>query len=74
MTFSTGPRVCIGFTFSLLELKTILSMLVKSFKFEPESTKTAWLMRGTMVPYIEGTKDLFVEGNHPAMPLKVSVL
>ncbi|CAE6418632.1 unnamed protein product [Rhizoctonia solani] len=74
MTFSAGPRACIGFKFSLLELKTVLSMLVKSFKFEPGSTKTVWLLGGTMVPYVEGTKDLFGEGNHPTMPLKVSVL
>ncbi|KAJ1305261.1 hypothetical protein OPQ81_000289 [Rhizoctonia solani] len=74
MTFSAGPRACIGFKFSLLELKTILSMLIKSFKFEPGSTHTVWLMSGTMVPYVEGTKDFLEEGRHPAMPLKVSVL
>ncbi|CCO30018.1 Cytochrome P450 3A9 [Rhizoctonia solani AG-1 IB] len=74
LTFSGGPRACIGFKFSVLELKTVLSTLVKSFKFEVGSTKAIWLMGGTMVPYVEGTKELLEEGNHPTMPLKVSVL
>ncbi|KAG8712651.1 cytochrome P450-dit2 [Ceratobasidium sp. 423] len=73
MTFSAGPRACIGFKFSLLELKTVLSTLIKSFKFEPGNTSTFWLMSATMVPYAEGTKDL-LEGKCPTMSLKVSVL
>ncbi|CAE6382995.1 unnamed protein product [Rhizoctonia solani] len=74
MTFSAGPRACIGFKFSLLELKTVLSTLVKSFRFELGSTRTVWLMGGTMVPYVEGTTELLEAGKHPTMPLKVSVL
>ncbi|CAE6456595.1 unnamed protein product, partial [Rhizoctonia solani] len=74
MTFSAGPRACIGFKFSLLELKTVLTTLVKSFKFEPGSTRTVWLAGGTMAPYVEGTKELLEEGKYPTMPLKVSVL
>ena len=52
----------------------ILAMLVKSFKFEPGSTQPVWLMSATMVPYEEGTKDLFEDGKHPTMSLKVSIL
>ncbi|CEL53554.1 Cytochrome P450 94A1 OS=Vicia sativa GN=CYP94A1 PE=2 SV=2 [Rhizoctonia solani AG-1 IB] len=74
MTFSAGPRACIGFKFSLLELKTVLSTLVRSFKFELGNTRTVWLMGPTMVPYVEGTQDLLEDGNHPMMPLKVSIL
>nr|AVI01413.1 steroid 2-beta-hydroxylase [Thanatephorus cucumeris]QDJ74244.1 cytochrome P450-4 [Thanatephorus cucumeris] len=74
MTFSAGPRACIGFKFSLLELKTVLSTLIKSFKFEPGNTRTVWLMSGAMVPYVEGTKGLLEDGKSPTMPLKVSVL
>ncbi|CCO30019.1 Cytochrome P450 3A6 [Rhizoctonia solani AG-1 IB] len=74
MTFSAGPRACIGFKFSLLELKTVLSTLVRSFKFELGNTRTVWLMGPTMVPYVEGTQDLLEDGNHPTMPLKVSIL
>ncbi|CAE6414136.1 unnamed protein product [Rhizoctonia solani] len=74
MTFSAGPRACIGFKFSLLELKIVLSMLVRSFKFELGDTQTVWLMSATMVPYIAGTKDLLEDGKHPTMPLKVSIL
>ncbi|KAF8714664.1 Cytochrome P450, partial [Rhizoctonia solani] len=73
MTFSAGPRACIGFKFSLLELKTVLSTLVKSFKFEPGNTRTVWLMSGTMVPYVEGTKGLLEDGKSPTMPLKILI-
>ncbi|CAE6378107.1 unnamed protein product [Rhizoctonia solani] len=74
MTFSAGPRSCIGFKFSVLELKTIISTLVKSFRFEPGSTRAVWLMGGSMLPYPEGTIELLEDGKRPALPLKVSVL
>lgn len=32
--FSTGPRICIGKSFALLEFKVILVDLVRKFKFE----------------------------------------
>jgi len=33
-SFSTGPRVCIGKSFALLEFKAILTELVRKFEFE----------------------------------------
>ncbi|CAE6533898.1 unnamed protein product [Rhizoctonia solani] len=74
MTFSAGPRACIGFKFSLLELKIVLSTLIKSFKFAPGSTQVKWLSCVTMIPYPEETADCIAEGKQPYMPLKVSVL
>ncbi|CUA76152.1 Putative cytochrome P450 cyp-13B1 [Caenorhabditis elegans] [Rhizoctonia solani] len=73
MTFSAGPRACIGFKFSLLELKIVLSTLVKSFNFAPGTTEVTWLSCGTMVPYPAGTNDYIVEKKQPYMPLTVSV-
>lgn len=32
--FSTGPRVCIGKSFALLEFKTIMCELIRKFEFE----------------------------------------
>ncbi|KAF7777643.1 hypothetical protein Agabi119p4_3715 [Agaricus bisporus var. burnettii] len=33
MTFSAGPRACIGFRFSLIEMKALLFTLVRAFEF-----------------------------------------
>ncbi|KDN46717.1 hypothetical protein RSAG8_04097, partial [Rhizoctonia solani AG-8 WAC10335] len=73
MSFSAGPRACIGFKFSLLELKIVLSTLIKSFNFAPGTTEVTWLSCGTMVPYPAGTEDYIVEKKQPHMPLTVSV-
>ncbi|KAJ6505338.1 cytochrome P450 [Mycena sanguinolenta] len=35
MTFLAGPHNCIGFRFSLVEIKSILFTLVRAFEFEP---------------------------------------
>jgi len=34
LPFSSGPRVCIGQSFSLLEQKIFLTLLLKKYKFE----------------------------------------
>ncbi|KAH7319570.1 cytochrome P450 [Rhizoctonia solani] len=73
MTFSAGPRACIGFKFSLLELKIVLSTLIKSFTFAPGTTDVTWLACGTMVPFPAGTQDFLAEKKEPYMPLTVSV-
>ncbi|EUC53867.1 cytochrome P450 family protein [Rhizoctonia solani AG-3 Rhs1AP] len=73
MSFSAGPRACIGFKFSLLELKIVLSTLIKSFNFAPGTTEVTWLACGTMVPFPAGTKDYITEKKQPHMPLIVSV-
>ncbi|KAF5351589.1 hypothetical protein D9758_007260 [Tetrapyrgos nigripes] len=57
MTFSAGARSCIGFKFSQLEMKAVLSMLVSSFKFAPTKDKIVWHMAGISVPFVEGNKE-----------------
>ncbi|CAE6447740.1 unnamed protein product [Rhizoctonia solani] len=64
MTFSGGPRSCIGFKFSILEMKIVLSTLVKSFKFAPGSVDIDWLACIVRTPYTAGTKDVFAEGSN----------
>ncbi|KAF8600957.1 cytochrome P450, partial [Ceratobasidium sp. AG-I] len=71
MTFSGGPRACIGFRFSILELKSILSMLVRSFRFTPASTAIEWRLGRTMIPYQVGTK---AKDLQPRLPLRVTLL
>ncbi|KAG8689224.1 cytochrome P450-dit2 [Ceratobasidium sp. 423] len=60
MTFSGGPRSCIGFKFSILELKILLPTLIKSFKFAPGTTEIVWLSCAAMIPFPAG----------PVTPLK----
>ncbi|KII91550.1 hypothetical protein PLICRDRAFT_51689 [Plicaturopsis crispa FD-325 SS-3] len=35
LTFIAGPRACIGYRFSLVEIKALLFTLVRAFEFEP---------------------------------------
>ncbi|KAF6751311.1 cytochrome P450 [Ephemerocybe angulata] len=53
MTFLGGPRSCIGFKFSQLEMKTVLSVLVQRFKFAPSGKKVVWQNNGIMQPTTE---------------------
>ncbi|KAJ6566197.1 cytochrome P450 [Mycena capillaripes] len=41
LTFFAGPHNCIGFRFSLAELKALLFILVRAFEFEPAVPKSA---------------------------------
>lgn len=38
-TFISGPRICLGKGFAMLEIKAILIELVRNFKFEATSPK-----------------------------------
>ncbi|KAG9096906.1 cytochrome P450-dit2 [Ceratobasidium sp. UAMH 11750] len=71
MTFSAGPRACIGFKFSLLELKIVLSSLIRSFEFSPSTTPIEWRMTGAMAPYEVGAKE---HGDKAKLPLCVTVV
>lgn len=68
MTFSAGPRSCIGFKYAELEMKMILAVLVKSFRFELPTDKTiVWNLGGIQTPAIQGS-----ETARPQLPLWVS--
>nr|AVZ23863.1 cytochrome P450 [Thanatephorus cucumeris] len=73
MTFGGGPHACIGFKFTQIEIKVIITKLVNSFKFEPASgTRINWESDGVVKPYAyspDGTKS----PTH-SMPLKVSLV
>jgi cytochrome P450 len=54
LTFSSGPRSCIGMRFSLIEIKTFLYILLTNFLFQTTEDK---IMRANVVltrPYISG--------------------
>ena len=33
MPFSTGPRICVGYRFALMEIKVVLATLIQKFSF-----------------------------------------
>jgi len=70
LTFIGGGRSCIGFKFSLLEMKVALSQLVAAFRFEPpEKQEIVWRVGGIMTPSVKGSTT-----NKPELPLRVSVV
>ncbi|KAF6748132.1 cytochrome P450 [Ephemerocybe angulata] len=74
MTFIGGGRACIGFKFSQLEMKVILSVLLQSFKFEPNGKKVIWQMNGIVQPTTEDA-ELGADGEQKLqLPLKVSLV
>ncbi|KAK7466380.1 hypothetical protein VKT23_005103 [Stygiomarasmius scandens] len=55
MTFSGGIRSCIGFKFSQLEMKAVLSTLVSTFNFAPtKDKKMLWSAPGISSPFVDG--------------------
>ncbi|KAH9852154.1 cytochrome P450 [Lenzites betulinus] len=58
MTFLGGGRSCIGFTFSQLEMKVVLSELLTNFSFELSDKPVVWNLAGLSYPSVsaESTK------------------
>ncbi|KAF8990992.1 cytochrome P450 [Cyathus striatus] len=69
MTFLGGSRACIGFKFSQLEMKVVLAMLLKSFKFAPSEKDIFWAMNGISTPSVVGD-----DPNIPSLPMIVSLV
>ncbi|KAM0747058.1 putative cytochrome P450, partial [Meredithblackwellia eburnea MCA 4105] len=71
LTFLAGPRACIGYRFSILELKAILVVLLDSFAFAEREPGLAIRRRSALVtrPLVIGEEK---ELRH-AMPLRVSI-
>ncbi|KAJ4474910.1 cytochrome P450 [Lentinula aciculospora] len=69
MTFIGGGRSCIGFKFSQLEMKVVISTLVETFPFSPSDKESQifWQMNGVTAPVIG--KD-----NHPQLPINISLV
>ncbi|KAF5362054.1 hypothetical protein D9756_002095 [Leucocoprinus leucothites] len=69
MTFGAGGRGCIGFKFSQLEMKALLSVLLTSFRFSLSDKPIGWRMNGITGPVVEA-------GDHrkPQLPLQMSLI
>ncbi|KAF8237919.1 cytochrome P450 [Tricholoma matsutake] len=68
MTFLGGGRACIGFKFSQLEMKVVLSVLLSKFRFALSDKEIVWEMSFISVPTIKGHPQI------PTMPLRVTPL
>ncbi|KAF5316754.1 hypothetical protein D9619_006487 [Psilocybe cf. subviscida] len=66
MTFIGGNRACIGFKFSQLEMKIVLSLLVEAFCFSPSKHEIEWHMNSITSPMIKGSDSAV-----PLLPLLV---
>ncbi|KAI0056938.1 cytochrome P450 [Artomyces pyxidatus] len=70
LTFLGGSHACIGFKFSQLEMKTVLSQLVRVFRFSPSTTtEVVWLFRGFTTPSVKGSTAV-----GPQMPVVVETI
>ncbi|KZT66921.1 cytochrome P450 [Daedalea quercina L-15889] len=64
MTFLGGGRACIGFKFSQLEMKIVLTTLLSNFTFAPSSKDIFWNVAGIQYPTVGMNPK-------PEMPMKV---
>ncbi|KAG5335906.1 hypothetical protein C0989_012573 [Termitomyces sp. Mn162] len=68
MTFLGGGRACIGFKFSQLEMKVVLSMLIANFRFFPPEKEIIWKMTPVTTPTVAESPA------YPQLPLKMEVI
>ncbi|EIN08207.1 cytochrome P450 [Punctularia strigosozonata HHB-11173 SS5] len=64
LSFSDGPRNCLGFRLAVLEFKVMLAMLIRSFKFEDVGS--------AVVPKIAPTLQPIADGRPAVMPLRIT--
>ncbi|KAI0028314.1 cytochrome P450 [Vararia minispora EC-137] len=70
LTFIGGSRACIGFKFSQLEMKVVLSQLIPTFRFAPSEThEIVWRLGGIITPSVKGST-----ASKPELPLRVSLV
>jgi len=69
MTFMGGSRACIGFKFSQLEMKVVLSVLLSTFKFSLSDKQIGWTMNGIAGPYVKGA-----DKTRPQLPMVMTLL
>ncbi|KAH9073512.1 cytochrome P450 [Lactarius deliciosus] len=68
MTFTSGTRACIGFKFSQLEMKVVLSQIIPAFRFAPTGADIVWRFGIISSPSVKGSVGTF----HPKLPMIVS--
>ncbi|KAG7092971.1 hypothetical protein E1B28_009272 [Marasmius oreades] len=74
MTFNAGGRSCIGFKFSQLEMKVVLSLLIQSFEFSDAGKEIFWRSTGVTSPVVVDSKLGDLASDLPGMPLIVKLV
>ncbi|KAJ7103857.1 cytochrome P450 [Mycena epipterygia] len=69
MSFLSGPKVCPGKTFAILEMKLVLSVLLLAFSFKPISEPIEWKMGITLEPRVRGREHEGIQ-----VPVRVTIL
>ncbi|KZT42326.1 cytochrome P450 [Sistotremastrum suecicum HHB10207 ss-3] len=71
MTFIGGPRSCIGYKFSIIEMKVLIFTLIRAFSFEPSESDVEILQKTTFItkPVVAGEEE---KGSQ--LPLKIRLL
>lgn len=68
LTFSAGPKGCLGFRFGVVGMKSMLAVLVRSFEFKPARGKEIeWYLSATLAPRVKGEEE-------SSLPLGVSLV
>ncbi|KAG6887811.1 hypothetical protein C0995_012548 [Termitomyces sp. Mi166 len=68
LTFIGGGRACIGFKFSQLEMKVVLSTLISRFRFYPPEKEIVWRMTEITSPALKESLGI------PQLPLKMELV
>ncbi|KAG6900250.1 hypothetical protein C0993_000891 [Termitomyces sp. T159_Od127] len=68
LTFLGGGRACIGFKFSQLEMKVVLSTLISQFRFYPPEKEIFWQMSGITTPVLKESPET------PQLPLRIELV
>ncbi|KAJ3508531.1 hypothetical protein NMY22_g16580 [Coprinellus aureogranulatus] len=74
MTFLGGGRACIGFKFAQLEIKVVLSTLLRSFRFASTDKKIIWQLTAVVQPTTEDAELTEVGNKKLQLPLRVILL
>jgi len=67
LTFSAGPRMCIGYRLALFEYKVLLENLIRRFVFHDTGIKLEFRFVGSLQPRVIGREDEGVQ-----LPIKMS--
>ncbi|KAI0833271.1 cytochrome P450 [Trametes gibbosa] len=67
MTFLGGGRSCIGFKFSQMEMKVVLSLLLSKFTFEKSPQRVFWNLGAVRYPSVAGY------GAKACLPMKIGL-
>ncbi|KAJ3524791.1 hypothetical protein NMY22_g10851 [Coprinellus aureogranulatus] len=74
LTFLGGSRSCIGFKFAQLEMKIVLSQLIRKFKFAPGDKRIIWQLMPIVTPTTEDAKLTPAGVKTLQLPVKISLI